>query len=270
MHPWLLHSPPVSTYGAVIVAGFAAAWLWARTRARADGVEPSRVDLLMPLLLGMGLIGAWAFGRLAAALTHEASESAVLIGSLLVCTLAGIVYAILNRIPLGKLGDICAAPLAMGIGAGRIGCFFAGCCFGKASGGTTPLTAVHFPAGSLPFRDQIERGLLPAGSVASLGVYPVQLYESMFCIVLAAVLARRAGRGVMGERFLEMGLGYAAIRFVAEFLRADNPPIGLLTFSQWGAILMAFFAAATWVIRRRYATSLHLWRDRRDSVSLSV
>lgn len=266
MHPWLLHFPPVSTYGAVIVAGFVAAWIWARRRARAAGVEPSRLDLLMPLLLGMGLIGAWTFGRLTAALTHAAADSAVLIGSLLVCTTAGIFYAVLNRIPLGVLGDICAAPLALGIGMGRIGCFFAGCCFGKVSGGTTLFTAVHFPVGSLPFRDQVERGLLSMESISSLGVYPVQLYESALCLALASLLARRIGRGVMGERFLELGLGYAAIRFVLEFLRADNPPIGGLTFSQWGSILIAVVAAATWLLRRRYATALHLWRG---SVSLS-
>ncbi len=268
MHPWLFQTPPISTYGTVIVAGFIAAWLWARRRAHAAGVDSSRVDLLMPVLLASGLLGAWLFGKLTDALTDETAESAVLVGSLLVSTAAGIGYGLLNRIPLGVLGDICAAPLALGIGIGRIGCFCAGCCFGKISSGSTWLTAVRFPKDSFAFLQQLHAGQLSADSTESLPVYPVQLYESALCLLLAAVLAFGLPRkkSVMGERFLALGLGYALIRFNLEFLRADNPPIGGLTFSQWGALLIGVLAGVTWLLRRRYAAALNLWRG---TVSLS-
>jgi phosphatidylglycerol:prolipoprotein diacylglycerol transferase len=218
------------------------------------------MDLLMPLLLTTGLAGAWGFGRLTDLLTHEAAESAVLAGSLLASTAAGIAYALACRIPLGILGDICSAPLAMGIGIGRIGCFLAGCCFGKTSRGETFLTGVRFPHGSFAFLQQVATGQLAPEASRSLAVYPVQLYEAAFCLLLSLFLAWSPGkRRVRGEQFLLLGLAYAIFRFNVEFLRGDNPPVHGLTFSQWAAILITALATGTFVLRRHYAEKLHLW-----------
>src|SRR4051794_41063885 len=84
MHPWLLTYPPVSMYGVCLVAALVVAWVWARVRAKRAGVDASRVDLMMPVLLGTGLLGAWGFGWLTDQLTGEAVHGAVLVGSLLV------------------------------------------------------------------------------------------------------------------------------------------------------------------------------------------
>jgi len=268
MHPWLLQSPPippVSAYGTLIVVGFVLAWMWARVRAKRAGMDVSRVDLLMPVLLAAGLVGAWAAGSLTDVVTHEQAESAVLAGSLLAATGAGVVYGVSSGMPLGVLGDACAGPLAFGIGVGRVGCFMAGCCYGRLSGGGTWLTGVCFPRGSFAFLRQVEAGQVPAWAEWALPVYPVQLYEAGLCVVLAVWLARPArGRAVAGERFLAMGLGYAILRFGLEFLRGDNPPVHGLTFSQWACVLIAVMAAVTWVLRRKYARKLNLWRDRRE------
>ncbi len=263
MHPWLLAHPPLSSYGACIVAAVLVAWAWARTRARRARMDPSRFDLLVPILVGMGLAGAWIFGRLTDALTGEPSHSAVLVGSLLVATTAGIAYALVIRLPLGILGDIVAPPLALGIGVGRIGCFLAGCCFGKVNKCPTAVTSVRFPPGSFAAVFQRQTAGLAEGS-PSLPVYPVQLYECFLCIIIAVVLWRwrpRDERGVTGQKFLLLGLAYAEIRFCLEFLRADNPPVGGLTFSQWGSLLIAAIAGATWLLRRRYAVVLNLRRE---------
>ncbi|HEY4330241.1 MAG TPA: prolipoprotein diacylglyceryl transferase family protein [Phycisphaerae bacterium] len=254
MHPWLLQNPPISTYGAFILMALVVAWLWARARARRAHVEPSRVDLLIPLLLAAGLAGAWLFGVLTDVVTRQPVHSAVLVGSLLIATAAGIGYAWASGIRLGILGDVVAPPLALGIGIGRIGCFFAGCCFGKVCESPTVLTGVRFPAGSFAALLQAQTGQLAAGVNGSLPVYPVQLYESGACLLLAVLLwgwRRRDDRGVTGQKFLMLGIGYALIRFNLEFLRADNPPVGGLTFSQWGSIVMAGLAGITWVVRRR-------------------
>jgi phosphatidylglycerol---prolipoprotein diacylglyceryl transferase len=261
MYPWLLHSPPVSTYGACIVAALIVSWLWARFRARTVAIDPSRIDLLMPVLLGAGLLGAWSFGRLTDALTDEAAHGAVLVGSLLVATAAGVGYALLSRIPLGILGDICATPLALGIAIGRLGCFFAGCCYGKVC---PAALGIQFPRGSFACLDQLGSGELSPDASCSLPVYPTQLYESALCCVLALVLWKFLTRlRISGEHFLAMGIGYAVIRFFIEFLRADNPAILRignisLTFSQLAAILILIIATATGLVRRRYARQLGL------------
>ena len=260
MHPWLLHHPPLSTYGTCLVAALLAAWLWARSRARRAALDPSRIDLLLPLLLATGLLGAWAFGLLTDALTGQApgeTHTAVLVGSLLLATAAGIAYALWSRIPLGILGDVCAPPLALAIGIGRLGCFFAGCCFGKVCPHPTPFTAVRFPPGSFA-------ALFQQQPAESLPVYPVQLYESAACILLALLIWRwrpADDRGITGQKFLAVGLAYAAIRFGTEFLRADNPPIKWgLTVSQCAALAIAVLAAATWIFRHRYQDRWHVRR----------
>jgi phosphatidylglycerol---prolipoprotein diacylglyceryl transferase len=256
MYQYLLDHPPVSTWGACLVAGVVLTWLWSRARARRAAVEPWLIDLLVPTLLTFGLLGAWLFGLLTDALTAAPAHSSVLVGTLLVSTAAGITYALFAKIPLGILGDILAPPIALCIALGRIGCFFAGCCFGQVCAQPTFLTAVTFPPGSFAAVAQQRSG-------PSLPVYPVQLYESAACLLLAAFLWRwrpRDDRGITGQKFLALGITYAAIRFCIEFLRADNPPIHGLTFSQWGALVIAALAAATWLLRRRYQERWHIRR----------
>ena len=256
MLPWLLHHPPISTYGTCLVVAILAAWLWSRARARRAAVSQSRIDLLVPTVLAFGLIGAWLGGTLTDALTGASDHSHVLVGALLVSTAAGITYALLTKIPLGILGDILAPPLALCIAIGRIGCFFAGCCFGQVCAQPTSLTAVTFPRGSFAALFQHQSG-------PSLPVYPVQLYESAACLLLALFVWRwrpADHRGITGQKFLAVGITYAVIRFCIEFLRADNPPILGLTFSQWGALVIAAASAATWLVRLRYQDRWHLRR----------
>ena len=165
----------------------------------------------------------------------------------------------LDRLPslrIGILGDFCAAPLVLGIAIGRLGCYFAGCCFGKVCPEPTPLTAVQFPAASFAWLHHVHEGLVPASVEASLPVYPVQLYESAGCLVLALLLWRWPtrfvpGKAVPGEGFLAMGVGYALLRFVVEFWRGDNVPISGLTFSQWVGVLIVVLAAITFYARRQ-------------------
>ncbi len=260
MHPWLIHFPPVPTYGLCALVGVLLAWGIARILARRVRVEGSLIDLLIPVAVGAGLLGAYGFGSWTDAVTEEAVHGQVLVGSLICATVAGIGYALMMRIPLGVLGDICAAPVAAGVACGRLGCFFAGCCYGKISAGRYWWDGVCFPKGSFAFLDQVQRGWIEAGAKESLPVWPVQLYEAGLCLMLAGGLMwgfRR--RAVSGERFLYLGIGYAVIRFGLEFLRADNPVVGWgLTFSQIGAVVLMATALVTLGLRRKFAEGLGL------------
>src|SRR5207302_4219091 len=93
-----------------------------------------------------------------------------------------------HRLSLARLGDLAAAPIGMSLALARIGCFLAGCDYGKV---TSVPWAVRFPAGSPAWRDQVAAGLLPADRPESLPVHPTQLYESLLGVammVLAIVL----------------------------------------------------------------------------------
>ena len=174
MHPWLLTSPPISTYGVCIVLALIAAWLWLRWRAGRAGIEASRMDLLMPLVAGTGLLGAWLFGKIADRVLGSDDHAAVLVGSLLLATAAGIVFGFASRIPLGILGDLCSAPLALGIAIGRLGCFFAGL------DDYTYGTPTGLPWG-VDFGDGVRR-------------HPVQLYEALATAGMYVVLLRKIAR----------------------------------------------------------------------------
>jgi phosphatidylglycerol:prolipoprotein diacylglycerol transferase len=184
----------------------------------------------------------------------------VLVGAMVCATAAGVAYALRARIPLGVIGDVLAAPAAVGIACGRVGCFSAGCCFGKVTPAWLAWAGVRFPRGSFAFVEQVRSGALSAGADGSLPVYPVQLMEAALCAGLAYILLRRfAGRGISGERFLLLGMEYAVIRFALEFLRGDNPAVaGGMTFSQVACMGMFVAALATMIARRRWADALHL------------
>lgn len=266
MAPWLLANPPVPTYGLCLLAAIVAGWLLARRCARARGVDPSHVDFLVPLLVAAGIVGAWAFGLWTRAMTGS-EGGLVLAGALLLPLLAGIAYARLAMLPLGETGDLFAAPVALTIAIGRVGCLFAGCCFGKVCATSFPAAAgIHFPPASVAFGELVRLGLLDPHAHQTPPLVPVQALEAAGCLVLmmlVRIVASRVrrGRGVAGEAFLTLGLGYALLRFALEFARADNPPAwGWLTFSQ--GIMIGVFAAAVltaWV-RRHWKGPLGLAR----------
>ena len=95
---------------------------------------------------------------------------------------------------------------------GRIGCFCGGCCHG---GVTDSVFGVVFPEGSLAAITY------PAADGRSLPVFPTQLFEAVFELLLFATMMMFYKK--LRERFLETYcFGYGIFRFLAEFLRGDN------------------------------------------------
>mgnify|MGYP003586689654 CR=1 FL=1 len=108
-------------------------------------------------------------------------------------------------------------------GLGRIGCFLAGCCFGKEM--------EHFHVR-----------------------HPVQLYEAFSLMFLSFVLGKVLKKGnreelVIGYYFLI----YAILRFVLEFFRGDSirGVYGIFSTSQWISILLVVPASIFLVLALR-------------------
>jgi phosphatidylglycerol:prolipoprotein diacylglycerol transferase len=137
-----------------------------------------------------------------------------------------------ERIPVLRTADVASAAILVGVAVGRVGCFFAGCCFGHVA--DVPW-AVSFPGGSPASESQFRMHLLASSMSPSLAVHPTQLYEVLGCVVLAAMafsMSRRFHRE--GSLLMFSAMGYAALRFFLEFFRADDRGgfAGLST-SQW-------------------------------------
>jgi phosphatidylglycerol:prolipoprotein diacylglycerol transferase len=259
LHPILLSHPRVTSYGATILLAWCVGWWLARRRARGLGIPSWHIDWLAPLLLVSVGLGSRLAGRLGQLLSGGFSNDRVLWGGALLAACVATAYAVAARISLGRLADTFAYSLAAGIALLRIGCFLAGCCWGDlcvspdrlatvddrdwrrqvytipiVSGPDWPL-GVKFPVGSPAYFQHLTAGLLPPAADRSLPVHPVQLYEMAGTLALLGVLVgvdRRLRH--WGESFLVFGLGYAAVRFVVEWFRADNLPLACdLALSQW-------------------------------------
>jgi prolipoprotein diacylglyceryltransferase len=154
-------------------------------------------------------------------------------------------------VPVARKADLAAIPIGIALVFARLGCFMAGCDYGKVS--SLPW-AVRFPAGSPAWRDQIHAGWIPAGRFESLPVHPTQLYEAMLGIVIvlvAWVVARRSR--TEGRAFLAAAATYAIGRLLIEIVRGDvgRGIYGGLSSGQIFSLLVLLAIAARFAVTRR-------------------
>lgn len=138
-------------------------------------------------------------------------------------------YAARKKLPYLAFVDLFSPSLVLAHAFGRIGCFFAGCCYGMEC--DTPISVIF-----------------PKGAVAPAGVplLPTQLMESAFLFILAIVLVRLLKKekafGVVTSWYMIL---YGAWRFAIEFFRDDERGfVGALSTSQF----ISIFAVAAGVL----------------------
>jgi phosphatidylglycerol:prolipoprotein diacylglycerol transferase len=123
-----------------------------------------------------------------------------------------------------KTGDTFALPLALALAVGRWGCYCNGCCYGVAT---------DLPWG-VAFGDGIAR-------------HPVQIYESLFHLLAAGLLAVVIYYdGLRNQRLKLYLIAYAGFRFVTEYIRPEPVWALGLTFYQWVCLLAAGALAIQW------------------------
>ena len=128
------------------------------------------------------------------------------------------------RLPYMKTLETLVPSVPLIHAVGRVGCFFAGCCYGL------PMA----PPWGLTFR-------LDSVAPAGVSLLPVQLYETGLNLILFFVLLLYGKKRPAEGRLLGCYLvGYACIRFFLEFFRYDAARgmlFGLST-SQWISLLL--------------------------------
>ena len=142
--------------------------------------------------------------------------------------------------------DAYAFVLPVGMCIQRIGCFLNGCCFGSTTSGW----GIQYGPGTSPFQHHFSDGFLSSSAVHSLSIHPVQLYESLGCLLAALFLySSRKKLRSNGSLFYLSGLTYYAVRFVTEFFRDPSAhalpvPSALgLNAIQWSMLVLIFFSA---------------------------
>jgi phosphatidylglycerol:prolipoprotein diacylglycerol transferase len=156
-----------------------------------------------------------------------------------------------DKFPFWKAADMAGMVVPIGLGFGRMGCLLAGCCFGKPWSSSL---AVHFPANSPASEAQWKAGQLPSALLESLPVHPTQLYESLSSFAIAAylILHLHGRKRYDGQVFLAFVGLYSVVRFVIEFVRADDRG-GLLGLSTSQVVGIALVAGVVWLHKRLHA-----------------
>ena len=252
MHPILFRLGPLTihTYGFLIAIGFLLGLWVALIQAKKEGIPSDKmVDLAFYILLA-AIIGSRLLFVLIN-LDHYLYNpidifkiwegGLVFYGGVLLAVPAAIWYLKKNGLGVWSTADIFAPSIAIGHVFGRLGCFSAGCCYGKISQ-TLPWGIVFSDPDCL--------------APTNVPLHPTQLYESAgeFLNFLLLIALRRH-KSFDGELFMTYLLFYSVLRFIVEFFRGDVARgfiIGGLSVSQGISIIM--FAAASagfFVLRRR-------------------
>jgi len=260
MYPRLLTTPffTLHTFGALLAAAYAAAFWWLMRAGRRERLDADTLASLGFWAIVGAIIGAKALMILRDLPAYVAAPADLFSLSLLASAgdfYGGFIGALVAsaiffwrhpRLPFWRTADLCAPAIALGQAIGRVGCLMAGDDYGRP---TQLPWAVTFTD-----PDAARIGGAPLG----VPLHPVQLYESVVCLLLFAWLVKLTRRKRFdGEVILAYTLAYAVARFVLEFFRGDADRGfvfgGWLSTSQLIAAILGPIAVVLWFIRRRTA-----------------
>ena len=229
------------TYGVLVALGFLAG-LWITVKlARRSGLNAELVTNLAVYVALAGLLGAkllmiwfdwphveiFSLGFLQAAGVFQ--------GGLILALAVAYFYMRYNKLPLLQTADCFAPGIALGHAIGRLGCFAAGCCWGKAC--TLPWAVTFHKPDAWAL----------TGVPLETPLHPSQLYEFSTEGLLFAFLYWRFTKAHEPGKIIGLYLVLSSIaRFLIEFTRFHEQalPFGLpLSITQWISIGVALAGA---------------------------
>lgn len=158
------------------------------------------------------------------------------------------------RLPVGMV-DAFLLPIPLAAAIGRIGCFLAGCCFGKPTGAGW---GVNYGAGTSAHDWQVAQGIIPEGAAETVGAYPVQLYFVVSGLVGFALLWHLRKRMKQpGQLALATMVFVFANRFFIEFFREAVTGRGFIGEMAGGLKLGQWFCLAVVLV----SLLVYCWRE---------
>ena len=278
MFPELIKLPflnfTLNTYGLLLALSFIAGLYVMARLAERDGLDRNRVYDLGLWVLAASLVGSkllmvateWEYyrDRPGQILTLDFFRSGgVFSGGVIAAVLASVIVMKRYRRPWWRTADVLAPGIAVGQAIGRIGCFSAGCCWGKP---TTSGIGVHFteaghditgvPTIVNHLADPVQREVWSqklGGLISPLSLHPTQLYEAgATALIFATLLVVLRKRSFEGQVILLYAALYSIARFVIEFWRDDpRGQLAGLSTSQLIAIVVFVVSVALYVRRMK-------------------
>jgi phosphatidylglycerol---prolipoprotein diacylglyceryl transferase len=224
MHPYLFdlviagHHIRPPTYGLMLAISFSFAYFEALRRARKLNEDPKHIENLFLLIVVGSILGSRLFHVFFEDFNYYAEHpfkvfaiwegGYTFYGAVIVATIFIFGYCRKEKINFLEFADISTPSAALGLFFGRIGCFLAGCCWGR------PTT---LPWG-VTFRDPES-----FAAMHDVPLHPTQLYESFGALLLFFYLILRfRHRKYLGQIFFEGLAIYSLLRFGIEYFRGDD------------------------------------------------
>jgi phosphatidylglycerol:prolipoprotein diacylglycerol transferase len=223
MHPILIKLGPltIASYGFLFALGALLAILLAFKKARTENIDLKIFADFIFYLMIISLLGAKLLLLLSnldyylkypAEMKYLLTSGGTFFGGLIAGALFTVFYIRRHALSYRVLGDIGGPSLALGHFFGRLGCFAAGCCWGREAG-SFPL-AVTFSSAKANFLTGVP--LYPHH------LYPTQIFEALLnltnFIILYFAYNKKTFRGQIFALYI---LNYSLIRFTGEYFRGD-------------------------------------------------
>jgi phosphatidylglycerol:prolipoprotein diacylglycerol transferase len=254
MRPTLFKIGPISihSYGLMVAIAFLVAIFVAANRAKKEGIPAQNIFDLGLYILVSAFLGARIFHFFQHLEDYSSFWEVFRVwegglsyyGGFISAFIVSIIYLQINKLSIERYLDILGPSMILGLSIGRVGCFLAGCCFGKET--------------SLPWGIPSRWTLLDSGDVY---VHPTQIYSSvsLFTIFVVLIILRKYMR-FSGQLFLLTVIMYSGFRFLIDFIRFYTPEerMGILATSQVLSIILGTFALIIMIVfilrhRKKYA-----------------
>lgn len=245
---WLTIGPlTIHGYGVMTGIGIISAYLMIESRTKKAGLDSEKVLGLLIACLVFGYTGSKLLYLLTilpevladpANILHHLSGGWVVIGGILGGIIGGYIYCRWNKLQTWKFFDISLAAVALAQGFGRIGCFFAGCCYGAPTDSWIGIAFTH-------------SDFAPNG----VKMIPTQLISSALDFLLCAGLIwyhknKQKNDGEVTGMYL---ICYSLGRFVLEFFRGDaeRGSVGMVSTSQFIGLFTLLVGIVILILRRK-------------------
>ena len=234
----------VHGYGLMIAIGILVAYVTAEYRAKKHGLDPDKIFYLVIWAVVGGFAGAkvlYFLTRLKDIMENprvllDLADGFVVYGGIIGGIFSAMAYCKIKKMPFLKYFDLVMPSVALAQGFGRIGCFLAGCCYGRE---TDSALGIVFHNSSYAPNDV---KLLPTQLISS-GL------DFLLCAVLILLDRKKKGDGQIAGAYLVL---YSIGRFILEFYRGDliRGNVGALTTSQFIAIFVALAGVVLIAVRK--------------------
>src|SRR5580698_5771051 len=192
MLPYLIRIGKYSlpTYGVLVAIAFLTALALATKFARQRGINTEKVVNLGVYCALVGMLGAKLLmiamdpdyrAHPAEIFTRETLQSAgIFYGGFIAALVFAYFYMRAQDLPVLSTADLFAPGVAIGHGIGRLGCFAAGCCWGKPT--------------TLPWAVTFTNKDATTGVPLGVPLHPTQIYEALAEGIICLILIWRLKR----------------------------------------------------------------------------